>query len=306
MKLHTLHGAGLLAAGILSMSYPGCPKFEIRTTLEPDGSGRRTVVLETDAAKAGEQEIGTQDFRELFGLDAERGWNTRPASEDDKMAFGCEETVADLSGWSDLDCALEIRGALHGKPGYEVLLEERVTVETARGASRSTVSYEATFVWHELKRILIGRTAAHFDELLGKRYPFLSADDRAELRGLIAGHMAVALLAETDEAWALNDDRVRASMIDLATPVIKRADPEADLSDLGSLIEASGDGDHLLEALPGIQLALFGTLRISLELPGEIVETNGEVIDRRSVEWEIELEQILSEPVTIHARSVVQ
>jgi hypothetical protein len=305
MKLHKLHGAGLLAAGLLSMSYPGCPKVEIRTSLDPNGGGQRTVVIETEAAKAGEQEIGTQEFRELFGLDAGHGWRTQPASEPDKTAFGCEETIADLAGWSKLNCGLEIHGALRGKPGHEVLLEERVSVETAHGAAQGSVRYEATFVWHELKRILIERTSAHFDALLGRRYPSLSAIHRAELRGLMAGHMAVALLSETDEEWTLDDERVRASIVELATSVIRRADPDADLANLASLIDASGDGDHLLDNLPGVQLALFGTLRINLALPGKVVETNGEIVDDRTVEWQIELEQILSGPVTIHARAVV-
>jgi hypothetical protein len=46
-------------------------------------------------------------------------------------------------------------------------------------------------------------------------------------------------------------------------------------------------------------------VEVRVTLPGEVLETDGEQVDARTVRWEFGIEQVLREPVTIRAQAAV-
>jgi hypothetical protein len=291
----------LLAAGLLSLSYPGCPSYEIRSTVHADGGGLRSISFETDRAVLDGAELSVADFRRLLGMEGERGWRVASDSGAEKTAFACEQQVAGAAGWSTLDCGLDIRGSVSNQPFEQVRFLEKVAVE----ATGDRMSYRATFGWDRLRETLIEHVVARFDQLAAERYPFLDGDQRAELRGLLAGHLAMAMLGDASDGPSLSDDEVTGSFVALAAPILRAGHPAADAGALPGIIEAAGDSRWLEEQLPGFEALVFSEIRIQLTMPGKILETDGEEIGPRTVEWKLSMDQVLAQPVTVHALSEI-
>jgi hypothetical protein len=290
----------------MTLAFAGCQlSYDIETTLGPDGSGDRTVTLETHPGEFAGAGVTVEQVRTLFGLEEARGWRAAPRPDDDELAFICQQQVRDLEGWSALDCAVEIRGALVEGPLADVRFREEVTVETGHGPGGRTLTYRATYRWDRLKEVLMNRIVGHFDAAVARRYAFLDKVQRAELRGLLAGHLAVVLLAETGESCSLADEAITASFMDLAGPIVRAARPTADLAPLAEIVRETGEGDWLFADLPGVQLAALGAVEVRVTLPGEVLETDGDQVDARTVRWEFGIEQVLREPVTIRAHAAV-
>jgi hypothetical protein len=188
-----------------------------------------------------------------------------------------------------------------------------IKVEIGRSPTGKIYTYRESIAWTSLKEAIIGFQADRFHEAMSEAYPFLGREELAELRGLMTGYYAYALSSmQQAENETMTDKAVVSSLTSDAKRIIRRRHPDADVSAVAEITERlAHDSDDELdefikEILPGVYLAFITSLRLSLTMPGKVVESNADEVDGQTLVWkEIGFIDAFNKPIELYARSEV-
>jgi hypothetical protein len=314
-----------LAGCILGLS--ACVDYTIETTLHPDGGGYRTErmeVGENDGLK-----MSAREFGEVMLVTSDRGWShsTEVNSKGDTTNILERRTqIRDLGSWGDLDDAVQISGArgadANGRIGPVTLgdIRFRNRVEVEKGTltdGRSTFVYRETFYWENAVEALVEIFMGPFSEAVAAKYPLLSEEQRGQIVGIARAHLWAACQEgifddDGNEDELLNRARDRTAT--QAVQVVRMRYPQESRFFLRDLLQKLYDGDgeagekatSLLEQrLPGLNLAFNTSLKIRLNMPGQVMNSNRHTVDGSTLVWELEALSAAASPVEIFAESVV-
>ncbi len=310
-------GATLAALfGLLACS--GCQHYEVAVTVEPDGSGQRSVALVDDGNWQEQSSPTFSELRQLFCVTAAEGWQplaempgrTTDSGQENEVGFWRDTRVQDLSSWYERSGDIQIRGTLATGPYEKVRFRNSVAVEVGEGPHGRIYTYRESFAWLGLEEVVVDFLADHFRAAMGSAYPFLGGEELAELRGLMAGHLSLGwfALAVADQLEE-NAQPIVQSVATRAEAIVRRTRPTADPQHIWPLVEhevlLKGDeGDAFLEEnLPGFFAVGFTEIQLHVTLPGMVTETNGEREDGGVVSWKVDIFDAAARPVEFYARS---
>lgn len=302
----------------------GCTEYTIDTTLRADGSGTRTVQVETEeATDLEEYGITTDDFLELLRLDGPE-WDHQtigdPESPDHR--FERTRTLTGLESWSDLNDEIHISGAVRQKArqtiGYVTLgnvrFSNRVLVgRSARSDGTGSHTYQETFFWEDGVDALIEIILTAMEDRVSVAFPDLPRADRGEVLGQARGHLWEAVEDGVLDAGDDEEELWGRAVVKTATRgvrVIQKTYPEAGeqtLQEALNVFEGEGDEamiDPLVNTLPGLNLAFNSAITFRLTLPGRVVTSNAHDQEGTTLIWEFSPADALTAPVVIQAESL--
>lgn len=315
-------GAALLAVlPILG----GCVEYTIETTVNPDGSGRRTE--EIIVSESEESGVSRAEFQALFYAGPEQGWAEREggAAVGDTLAvLNRSARVPDLTAWSRLSNRVRIAGALPSQAREtfgllrlgDIQFRNNVRVGTGTLSDGGTsYTYRETFTWEGAVDALGEYLVQNLDRAVSERYPDLSSQDQGE----IIGFARARFWAAVDQGYLTNDDRadqIQAlaveSTVEQVSKVVRSRYPGEDETFLAETLTElyEGDGGYFeeffTETVPGLNLAFNTEFVFRLNLPGEVVNSNAHDREGTTLVWEFEPLEAMAVPIEIYAESVLE
>lgn len=292
----------------------GCRQYEIDITINPDGSGSRTLRLQADPVDFEEEESSLEEFIGLHGLGPNSDWTmaleSEAGSKQEIFVFSRHSRPGGPEDWQHQSGDLSIRGTLERGPYSLVAFANEVSVELVPGPAPRTCTYRERFAWTGLREILTGRQAEGFFHRLSGSYPYLTGEDRRELTGLLAGAIlaTVELEASSREREGVAEALARAVEAH-AGDIIRRHDPSAACEDLAQITqEAITGADQSLEAflrreLPGAYLAGATSITVRVTTSGRIVDSNADRVEGKLATWTFDVWDALVRPVELFVRS---
>ena len=324
----------VLALVGFGMALTACRGYDVNVTVAPDGSGTRTLMLNTDIKSPDDPQL--LQMAELFDLTEARGWKRiDPApveaertgvaapfsalNEQESVVFERRTKAKNAQGWDRSSGDIHILGRALAGPGtpvagpradQDVEFQNVVALEVGTQAGRSTVTYRERFAWTGLLEWLTAHSAERFAQVLKESYPFLTDPDLAEMRGYVAGQLTAAIVGRKPK------DNLNVMLEPLAGPledytrrVILRRRPDADVGGLRARCESllDGEGDELETSLatelPGVDLAVLASIDLKVTLPGPVVDSNADETDGNVAIWHIDLWDALGQPIEAYARA---
>lgn len=313
--------AALAAAAV---GFAGCTDYDITTTIDRDGGGRRSEVLRVSSGE-NEQSIAADDYVYLLGLGEESGWSHRTEADDDtKHVFERTHRIRDAKGWAGLTGSVRLHGTtpVHASERVgrvtlgDVGFSNRVEVGRTRSTGGDTVTYRESFVWKNGPDPIVEYFAASVTDAIAARYSRISAAQRGELEGMTrAGLWSVidaGLLgpgSEVDDTVLLERFVSRTGY--LAAAAIRPAHPDVRPEDLAAILRREIDdeerlGGFLKTKVPGLDLAGAVGIELRLILPGRVVDSNAASVKGDTLVWEIDPAKALAAPIEAFATSVVE
>jgi hypothetical protein len=299
----------LISAVCCLLLIGGCRHYEVEVVLNPDGGGSRHLKLSGDPLL--DEDISLDEFRKLFHLDEAMGWQVvrETNSKGEKISFEGTGTIQDLASWHERSGDIRIDGSLTGDSHADVGCRNTVVVEIVEGPSGGQYTYKETFAWTGLKESVVAFVSEQFSAAMAEAYPFLGPEEIAELRGLMAGHLALYRFDIPEDEEKEQEETAIASVTFYAREIVARNHPDADLRgimDVAQGVVEDSDGaldEYIEENLPGVELALFTDVSLRVQMPGPIVETNAEEIEERTAIWKVDLLDAAEEPIELYVRS---
>ncbi|MBU0741332.1 hypothetical protein KKG45_04100 [bacterium] len=300
----------LVAAASALVVLAGCHEYEARVEIRPDGSGTRTVIFSPELDEA----LSEAEMHRIFVVSPDEGW-VRVEDEQGKARFRRTVTSATPDGWAALGGDVRLFSRTDDRDGRKgpAGLRNDVSLETGRIDGGRTFTYRERLRWDGLKRDLIDLMAGVYERCVVAAWPGLPDVFVAELRGLYRGH-----LTQTWERVPLSDQKddfldilVSAMTPDVEELVSRRnaaVDP-VELVDLGVAVIEDEDSqvEGIIERdLMGVAQAFVSSLKLSVEMPGEIIDTNGTVDDEGAVAWTVGLLEPMDKHVELVVRSLVR
>ncbi len=309
-------GRFIICIAALALLCTGCQQYGIEVTVEPDGSGKRSIELTTSSLARSGAEPSADDFRILFGLKEEDGWyisKRKPGGEEEGdessgYIFTLEREAADLADWRNMSGDINISAAFPSGKYYNVKFHNTVGVEIARGTNARSVTYRETIGWNSLKEELVDFFASWYHDSMAVTYPELGTAELAELRGLLAGHLSMGLVA-IEETGDFDAESVAREMVSMATGIIRRARPDVETEEVHAITEAIlSDSTNKFERftareMPGVELAFFTEINLRVTMPGRIVESNADEVQERTAIWKLDIMRTINRPMELFVRS---
>jgi hypothetical protein len=292
----------------------GCRQYEIDVSVDPDGSGTRTLRLQTDPEDLTEEESDLEGFIGLYGLGPDSGWTmTREREEGSNqeiLVFSRKSQPGGLEDWPHQSGDLCIRGTLEPGEFAGVAFTNELSVELVAGTNLRTYTYRERFTWSGLREILTSRQAEGFYNRLHASYPYLTDEDRLELTGLLAGAILATVELESSSSEREGVAEALARAVEAhAEDILHRHDPGAACENLAQITRDAIEGaDQDLEAflrheLPGAYLAGATSISLRVTMPGRIVDSNADRVEGRIATWTVDTWDALVRPVEVFVRS---
>lgn len=303
-----------LCIALLLIFSAGCKTYKVNVKLNADGSGERSVELSMDESSEHELKISDEEFRKLFHLD-KNGWKyTEHASgaegdasdQKKEIVYLRAQTAKSIDDWPGMGNDIHIKAVLGDSRYADVVISNAIAVELGASPNGRSLTYRETVTCTKLRESISTFAAAKFYDKVSAAYPSLDPEALIELRGLMTGYMAITWYNQGDET--ISDELITDSMVADAVEIIKRVDPDADLSKLREIIVTTLDNlEDELDAfvrknLPGMYLAGHAELILTLEMPGRIFEHNATSVDGNTLSWKVDFPQIFIKPLEIFAR----
>lgn len=316
--------AALVTTSIIGMA--GCITYEIDTTIEPDGSGQRSVTVTVEDPHRLDEDLTQRDFLELMSLTREQGWNSElnvDTKGDSTYLFRRSNEISHPGSWPDLDNQIHILGAL---PSFadstlgnlrlgEVHFRNTVEVSRREGPEGEVLRFKETFFWEYGLDALTEALVQGMDGWVAKGYPRLSESDRAEIRGVTRTTLSLGfkdgLLDRIDEdeeaAWGEVLDQItsvafntiRAEYSDVSREEVRgRFDIFSD-EDEGAVL------DELDRLLRGFSVGGDAQITLRLTMPGTVTSTNAHERDGDTLVWVFQPWDALTADVVLVAESKV-
>lgn len=306
----------------------GCIDYTVKTTVNPDGSGLRSVRVEaTDAGRLADFKLSPRDFTELMFFSEREGWvhETHVASGDTTQVFRLEKRMNDLSSWFDLSDEIRIAGVPPASSGSslgyltlgDVQFRNRVWVRMGENADgNASFSYQEQFLWENGIDAILEFILEGLERSVREAYPRLSERDRGEILGFARASLWSAVEdGLLDSSGDEQDHLLKRAMDRTAVQgikVVRRQYPAAREEPLkqrlaafseewGADVEAEFD-----QTLPGISLAMNSQISFRLKLPGRVTTTNAHEREGETLVWEFSPIDALTAPIVILAESVVR
>lgn len=296
----------------------GCIEAKIAVTVQPDGTGRREVEIAWELESLQELELSVDGFQELLDLQEASGWS---ASRETRWADGGERTflvfrrtleIESLEGWPRQGGDIDIRAGKDDPRflGHTVRAGNEVSVELARSGHGRSITYRETFRIEGMKELMDQFQSERFASQVAQAFPQLTEADRAELRGLYFGHLALqrSLYGQDDE----DPDQIQKladSLARHARRVVENRAPGVETGELDRLArnvlvdEDEALDQHLVDELPGVLIAALFGIKLEVTMPGEVVDTNADQRSEGYVAWEFQLWSAIDEPVQLFVRA---
>ena len=314
-----------LAASILGLS--ACVDYTIETTLHPDGGGYRTERMEV--GKNDDLQMSSREFGEVMLVTSDRGWShsTEVDSKGDTTNILERRTqIRNLESWGDLDDAVQMAGArgadANARMGPVTLGDVRFRnrVEVERGTltdGRSTFIYRETFYWENAVEALVEVFMGPLSEAVAAKYPLLSEEQRGQIVGIARAHLWAACqegIFDEDGNEEKLVNRARDRTARQAIEIVRMRYPQEGGFFLRDLLQKLYDGDGeagekaeglIEERLPGLNLAFNTSLKIRLNMPGQVMNSNRHSVEGSTLVWELEPLNAAASPIEIFAESVV-
>ncbi len=311
--------AVLLAPAVLALALvAGCRTLNVDVEVDPAGGGERRLEMIVGESDDGPGAPTEAQARELLGVTAARGWREGVTEERgadglvrQRPTYSRVRRVTSRDGWAAASGDIRMQAAPDGAPHGDAVLANRVELETGRGAGGRTWTYRETFAWPGGLEALVGLAADVYRDEVARAYPGLDAAALLEIHALARGAFTVGLCADAAAAGGPEmDEEVVAEALSIQVgAVLARVRPGADRAGLGTIAAGIlGDESHALDRildrdLPGLNLATTTGIKLTLRLPGRIVETNGTLAADGRVSWEFGAGDPLARPVVCWARS---
>lgn len=310
----------LICLGLTALLLAGCKEYNIDVTVEPDGGGSRRIELTTSSITQGGVETSLNDFKTLFDLKEEKGWRVSKrkadgGNEEDDTASGyiftLERDAAVLDDWRGMSGDVSIRAAFPNGEYWNVKFYNTVDVETGHAAETKSITYRETFRWESLKEELVDFFATWYHDSMAVTYPELGQAELGELRGLLAGHLAMGLTA-IEETGDFDAEGVTRGMVSMAADIIRRKRPDVDPGQVYSITEAIlNDSTNKFERfasreMPGVELAFFAAINLRVTMPGRIVESNADEVQEQTAIWKLDIMKSINRPIELFVRSELE
>jgi len=313
---------------IALMGVTGCIEYKMETTLNPDGSGDRTVAVEITDAHRLHETVSRQEFLDLMSISGDRGWVqdiSQSNSGDTTYVFTRETTIDDLNSWSELNDEIRIHGTrpftADSTIGYvtlgDVQFRNEVRVRSSGGTDGSaSFSFQESFFWESgidaflegFAMAMEGSVRDAFPRLSDRELGAIGGVARAGLWSAIEDGVLDTTSDEEERLWGLTLDRITSLVIKtLRTkyPDVSEESLRKRLDVLSDEFEGEGDPlDRFDDLLPGFSQA-GGGITYRLTMPGRVTTTNAHEKDGNTLIWEFSTDDAIAAPVVIVAESVV-
>lgn len=307
----------MTATGLLVLVLAGCNEYKVETIVREDGGGTRKMIFTMDADQEDMVDLGEEGYARMFGIEPGAGWRMQDREEapegsakSGKTTFSFESDVAGVEDWSKLNGSISVRGTLEESDYSGVFFTNAVSLETGRTSGGSSYTYRESFRWNSLIETVIDFQSDAYARKMKEDFAHLNKAAIAELRGIMAGHLLVGV--RFLDIWNEGDEDLPAVALSLgkaAETIVRKAGRKVDIERVYEVARIYvGDEDSTLEEfleknLPGVMYAGLTDVKIRLNLPGKVVETNGRIMEDGSVEWKMDLLEAIGKKIVFHARS---
>lgn len=304
MKTKLNRRIAAVAAVLLIALLGGCNEYRIDVAVDENGGGTRALELVMQNVDGEQVTVDVGEMPEIYMVGDEGRLERRIADDgSEELVYRTTSRMDGPAAWKNANMDIQIDGAA-GKDGERtVRFANDISVETGRSTAGRRVTYRETFAWEGLLDVLAGEIADRYVRRLEERFPGLSGEEKAELRGAMNGVVTMGFrgMGEdddemeelrrfaalvTEQSVAILGDRITGSakshVFDIAHDVI--TDPQ----DIVAM--------HIQRRLPGVLVAGHTGILLEVTMPGRIVETNGEIVEGSTVRWEIQPLDMFSVP----------
>ena len=305
-NIRQIKRAGRTLALASLMVVTGCTTYEINTTVDSDGGGRRLVVVKVDDPHRLDDDLTHRDFLEIMSLTEEQGWTSElniDAKGDSTYLFRRQNEISDLGSWRHLDNEVHILGAL---PSFadsalgnltlgDVHFRNRVNVSRGQTPEGQVLRYQETFYWEHGLDALTEALVKGMDGWVKEGYPRLSEADRAEIRGVVRTTLSLGfsdgLLDRLDEdveaAWGEVLDQITAVVFNTIRAKYREVTRE-EVRGRFDIFSDEDDGavlDELDRLLRGFSVGGDAQITHRLTMPGTVTTTNAHETDGNTLVW---------------------
>lgn len=282
-----------LAAMAVVLSAIGCMQYNVDVSVNPDGSGQRTVVIELDGAPA-------DSVAQLLPL-GDGGWIASVEQDQDGKARHLYRRESKLRGLDDWSAAGGL--LVRGEAGGRVRLVSEVSVEQVRTTAGVQHVYRETLRWEHLRLEVAAHAANVFAAWLGDLQPALPPAVVDEMRGVVAAAVAMGwqdVGAEDSDA----EDRIEREILTLVEDRLGRAGvPAARAAEIRTQAEDCDLMTGIEKRLPGLGLALESGFELRVTMPGRISGGNADLVEGNVAVWKVDLARVTGRPLTLVAES---
>jgi len=307
--------AGLV--GVIGLLTPmtlltGCIDTQVKIRLEADGSGTRSVEMVWQESDLKDVGLGEEDLRVLLDLPSDGGWvmrrerrPVRDGSLEPHVVFQRTVTMISLESWHLEGQDLRVKvDTVHS-----ARMHDEILVEMGRGSGYRTLSYSERLDGHEIRELLNRMTAHFLSEKLTSDQLELDETEKAEIRGLLLGHLSHY------DVWALEDEEADGAWDALVqhlgpqlADILRRherstQDIEAMHQRLHEVFGDPGVDEWLEDQLPGLSLLALMNLKFEVSMPGIIIESNADRVGEGFAAWESPAWASIRKPLVFRVRS---
>ena len=239
-------------------------------------------------------------------------WSGPPRDPESRPIYTRNRKIKRIDDWSSELDEVFIRGTLHSSELDQIELRSRIDVETGQGPSGTSYTYRERFWWIGLKPVLTDWFTDVICGSIQERYGIRDEARVAELRGLYAGVIDLKwkTFIDNDKLEAEGSDMI-STLVRNTKRIIERTGKRVDSEDLTAILTADlMDEDHKIldraeRELPGVFGAGFTGIKLSISLPGIIMESNADKTDGNTVTWEFGALDPLKAPKELFVRSEI-
>jgi hypothetical protein len=189
---------GQIALLLIMIPVTGCHRYSTEIVIDEDGGGTRvaTMRLRPDPEDG---PISVNELARLAGVDADRGW--RLAAESDRARLDAQEgeqiytmrsEAAGVDDWSGMNGSLTVRAAIVPAEYQSVQFGNEISVGLGAVTNGKTYTYRERFHWKGLLDAVVRFESEMFARRMKRVYQHLGPEEVAELRGIMAGQLALA------------------------------------------------------------------------------------------------------------------
>lgn len=275
-----------------------CQDYEVKTIVNKDGSGTRTVTLTMDPYKEfSDSTVTLENAEKLFRVteagDWDLSWSGEPYVPESHPIYTRTRKIRGIDDWSSGLNEVFVKGTFHADELDHIELRSRIDIETRQGPAGTSYTYRERFRWIGLKPVLRNWFTDVICNSIQEHYGLNDGAGLAELRGLYAGVI--------DLAWEtfIDNEKLEAEGADIISTlvrntkrIIERTGKAVESEELTAILTADlmDENDKIVDRaereLPGVFGAGFTGIKLSVTLPGIIMESNADKTDGNTVTWE--------------------
>lgn len=316
MKSRSLRIASILGL-ILLLVATGCQDYEVQTVVNKDGSGSRTVTLTLDPYKEyAESTITLKDAETLFRVREagqwDMSWTGKPRDPESHPVYTRRRKIRGIDDWASALNEVFIKGTIQSGELEQIEMKSRIDVTAEEGPAGMSYTYRERFWWIGLKPVLTDWFIDVVCNSLQRRYDLTDGSVLTELRGLYAG--VIDLTWETfidNEELEAEGANIIATLVRNTKRIIESSGKRVGSEDLTAILtsDLKDEGDKILDRaereLPGVFGAGFTGIKLSVTLPGIIMESNADKVEGNTATWEFGALDPLKAPKELFVRSEI-